>query len=613
MATETSASPRALRPLRVHLLLLVLGAMLPGTLLTTLLVSSTLSSSRRVVERRLLDSARVDAAALDHELESTMLALEVLAGTPLLDDGDLQGFYNEARRLHLAHQDWHSILLVTPGGKQVVNTRVPWGAPLVEAPEPNSVARLLRTRRPEVGLVRDAPYGSVDHLFPVRVPVLRHGKMEYGLIAMLETDLLSRLVSSQLPLSEEWTRMIIDPAGTIAARTRDAVRYVGQTLGTDVRGAIRASEDHVFRTVGVDGAEVYVAACESELGWTAAVMVPSNVLDAPVQRSTAALIVGGVLLMASGLAAVLVLSRRLTRDFTSVARAAEALAGGFAVPEADVRVAETRQLHDSLRAAASLLETREHERDREVERAEAARAEAERANRTKDEFLAVLGHELRNPLTPAMTVLELLRRREPGLIRRERQILERQIGQMARLVNDLLDVSRLAHGKVELVCRRFDLRAAVDRAIDMARPLIDRSGHELRVDVPAEGLSLLADEDRIVQVLGNLLTNAAKFTPPGGHLGVVARTDGEAVTIVCEDDGPGVPAELVPKLFDAFTQAPQQMDRHLGGLGLGLALARSLTELHGGTLRYEDRHPEAGSRFVVRLPLVAPCLQEPAQ
>jgi CheY-like chemotaxis protein/anti-sigma regulatory factor (Ser/Thr protein kinase) len=152
--------------------------------------------------------------------------------------------------------------------------------------------------------------------------------------------------------------------------------------------------------------------------------------------------------------------------------------------------------------------------------------------------------------------------------------------------------------------RRFELREAVDRAMDMARPLLIQRNHTLELMVPL-GLPVDADLDRIVQVLSNLLTNAAKYTPPGGHVGIVASASDDCVMIRCEDDGPGIPEALVPKLFDQFAQGPRPLDRGEGGLGLGLALARNLTELHGGTIRYESRGPEKGSRFVVTLPLAS--------
>jgi CheY-like chemotaxis protein len=180
-----------------------------------------------------------------------------------------------------------------------------------------------------------------------------------------------------------------------------------------------------------------------------------------------------------------------------------------------------------------------------------------------------------------------------------------------RLVNDLLDISRLSRGKVHLDRRRFELRDAVDPAVDMARPQIVQQRHTLDVAVPAEGLLIDADLDRIVQILSNLLTNAAKYTPPGGHIGIVAAQSADRVVIACEDDGPGIPADLMPRLFEPFAQGPRALDRREGGLGLGLALARTFTELHGGTIHIEDRAPRPGSRFVVIVPLAAAAASEP--
>lgn len=604
MAFNRTPAPRSrLRPLRVHLLFLILGAMLPGALLTTILVLRSISRNRDMIERRLVDSARVDVAALDRELEATIITLESLASSPSLDLDDLDSFYAEARRVHLAHPGWYSILLLTPDGQQLVSTRLPWGTPLLAVHEPDSLHLLLERRAPVVGLLREPPRGGSELLFPVRIPVIRFGEIKYALTAILDTAALSRLIRSELPASDEWTRALLDPAGTIAVRTRDPSRFVGRVAKPEIRARLGSPSEEAFRAVGLDGTEVYAVLSSGAFGWTAAVTVPLSTLDAPLRRSTVALLLGGVLLMLSGLGAVLLISRRLTRDLDLVARSAEALVGGAPVPDAEPYVAETKQLQESLRAASALLEDRLRERDQQVLRAEAACAEAEQANRTKDHFLAVLGHELRNPLAPSLTVLEILKRRSPDVIPRERALLERQIGHMVRLVNDLLDVSGLARGKVDLVCQRFELRRAVDRAIDMARPLLDQQAHDLSVRVPEAGCSLHADEDRIVQVLTNLLTNAARYTPPGGHVSLLAREEDGQVILSCEDDGPGIAPDLVPVLFDPFVQGPRTIDRRVGGLGLGLSLARSFTELHGGTLRYESRSPERGSRFLVRLPL----------
>ncbi len=241
----------------------------------------------------------------------------------------------------------------------------------------------------------------------------------------------------------------------------------------------------------------------------------------------------------------------------------------------------------------------------EVSELVASRRHAEEASRAKDEFLAMLGHELRNPLAPLVTALHLMKLRAPAMLERERAIIERQLNNLARLVDDLLDVSRIARGKVELRREPAEVASVVAQAIETASPLIESRRHRLTVDVPPTGLRVLADPARLAQVVSNLLTNAAKYTDPGGHLRVQARAEAGQAVLQVSDDGIGLSKELLPQVFDLFFQARQGSDRALGGLGLGLALVRSLVELHGGTVAAESAGLGQGSVFTVRLPLLA--------
>jgi signal transduction histidine kinase len=595
-----------LRSLRVHLLILVLGAMLPGTLLTGVLVWRAFANNRVASERRLLDSARVDAAALDREFVSTLSTLQALSTSPTLDRDDLEGFFQEARRVQSTQPGWYAVVLLSTDSRPLVSTQLPWGTAPTTVVEPESLQRMIATRQPTVGVVRPAPDGSAQHLFAIRVPVLRAGELKYALSAIVTVDWLARVVPRQQPNSDEWTRTILDSAGTIAVRTRGPEHYVGAPAGDAFRARLREAAEFVSRDITRDGVAVYAAASRTNYGWTAVVVVPRGVIDRPLRASTTALLAGGALLMLGGFAAVFVVSRRLSADLVAAGVAAQTVAEGRPFRQSDGYVVETTQLQRSLATAASLLEKRARERDEEIRRADTARTEAERANQTKDQFLAVLGHELRNPLAPALTALELMKVRDPRAFEREREVLERQVAHMARLVNDLLDISRTARGKIQLERRRIELREAVDSAVDMARPLLEQQRHTLDVAVPATGLAVDVDVDRIVQVLANLLTNAAKYTPPGGHVLLAASASGGRIRIVCEDNGPGVPEELVPSLFDPFAQGPRALDRREGGLGLGLALARTFTELHGGTIHVESRGQSPGSRFVVELPSGAP-------
>jgi signal transduction histidine kinase len=262
------------------------------------------------------------------------------------------------------------------------------------------------------------------------------------------------------------------------------------------------------------------------------------------------------------------------------------------------------RLAEALERSAELLHRRERERDENLARAEAARAEAEAANRTKDEFLAMLGHELRNPLSPIVTAVALLKMR--GLAQaREIGIIERQVQHLTRLVDDLLDTSRITRGKVELHKEPVELAAVVAKAVEMSGPLFADRGHHLTIDVPAAGLEVHGDPVRLQQVVTNLLTNAARYTPPGGHVHVEARREEGEALLAVTDDGQGIAEELLPRVFDLFVQGPRAIDRREGGLGIGLTLVKSLVQLHGGQVEARSEGPGQGSTFVVRLPLLA--------
>ena len=236
-----------------------------------------------------------------------------------------------------------------------------------------------------------------------------------------------------------------------------------------------------------------------------------------------------------------------------------------------------------------------------LEGAQAARIEAERANRAKDEFLAMLGHELRNPLSPVLTALELMRMKRGQEVTREREIIERQIHVMVRLVDDLLDVARIAQGKIVLDRQRIDFAAVIHHAIDVASPLIDEHRHRLEVEL-GDDLWLDGDETRLCQVVANLLTNAAKYTPHGGRIGISAYKEDGDVVLRVHDNGTGIAADILPNLFDRFVQGRRTIERSEGGLGLGLALVRNLATLHGGTVVARSEGVGKGSEFELRLP-----------
>ncbi len=226
-------------------------------------------------------------------------------------------------------------------------------------------------------------------------------------------------------------------------------------------------------------------------------------------------------------------------------------------------------------------------------------------DRRKDEFLALLAHELRNPLAPIRNGLHVLRLSEdPAVHRRSREMMERQLGHMVRLIDDLLDISRISRNKLDLRRSRVHLAEVVRSAVETARPFIDAAGQNLEVTIPAEAILLDADLTRLAQVFSNLLTNSAKYSERGGRIRLSAQVQDGVVTVAVRDDGIGIPGAALPNIFDMFSQVDRSIERSRGGLGIGLALVKGLIEMHGGTVTAASAGPGQGSTFTVRLPVV---------
>ena len=232
-----------------------------------------------------------------------------------------------------------------------------------------------------------------------------------------------------------------------------------------------------------------------------------------------------------------------------------------------------------------------------------AREEAERMSQAKDEFLSMLGHELRNPLAPIVNALQLMKLRGSGELERERALIDRQVSHLLRLVEDLLDVSRITRGKIQLEQRSVELAEVVAQALETVGPTIAQRTHRLVVDVATEGLRVDGDPTRLAQVFANLLGNAAKYTPSDGRLELRAESEDGWLTVSIRDNGMGISPELLPAIFDPFVQGPRARDRSEGGLGLGLAIVHSLVRLHGGSVKATSGGIGKGSEFVVSLPL----------
>ncbi len=288
------------------------------------------------------------------------------------------------------------------------------------------------------------------------------------------------------------------------------------------------------------------------------------------------------------------------------AAAAKALAAELAVLRAELEAtraelqtssAEIATANDELRAANEDLRRRREELE-----------EAEMADRYKNEFLAILAHELRTPLAPILSAVQILGRQagDNPVVQRAREVVERQALHQARLLDDLLDVSRITRGKIELRRRKLDLGAAVSDVVETTRPLINAKAQTVSVTLPEAPVFVDTDPTRLTQILSNLLNNAAKYTHAGGRIAVVCRREGEQAVVLVRDNGVGIPREMLSRIFDLFAQAEPLTARTQGGLGIGLTLVRNLVEMHGGTVVARSAGRGTGSEFEVRLPAVAP-------
>ena len=236
----------------------------------------------------------------------------------------------------------------------------------------------------------------------------------------------------------------------------------------------------------------------------------------------------------------------------------------------------------------------------------AARAEAERLNRAKDEFLAMLAHELRNPLAPVSAAAEVLRMagNDRNRVRQVSEIISRQIGHFTHLIDDLMDVSRVTRGLIELAIEPLDLKSIINIAIEQVRPMIEERQHCLTTRVVADHALVQGDRTRLVQVIANLLTNAAKYTPAQGEITLKVEADSEFARIIVIDNGSGIDATLLPNIFDLFTQGNRGLDRSQGGLGIGLALVKAIVSLHHGEVQAESNGPGTGSTFTISIPRI---------
>lgn len=603
----TSDRPPRTFTVRTLTMVLAVATVVPMGIVAALLLDRLGDDGRTGRLNSLRAIAELYSDRVEHEFDAAIEALQVVAAALPSREADRHAFLRQALGVLAKEQAVRAMQLADMRGHVVADAAAPSVPAGTRTPlDPTVFDTVMRTARPFVGPVTTGPAGlSV----PIGVPVPGRDETQAVLLALVATDALQHAISNGTSMRAVWSRTLVDPRGTIAARSRDAERFVGRPLPAEIAQALDWTAASVAQLLSLEGEPVYVAGSRgARYGWHSTVSVQVAAIEGPWQSTVRALGLLFPACAAIGVVLAWVFATRVSRGLGSIRAAVEALADGSEAPPLDMRVHEVARISDAIERSRRLLQAHEQERDAHLRTAEQAQrvaegalAAADRAARAKDEFLAVLGHELRNPLAPIISALHLLKAR--GLEGTpEYAVVTRQVGHLTRLVDDLLDVSRIVQGKVELRRERLDLRDVLRQSLETADSRFRERGHTLHVTLGAQPLTVLGDRARLGQVVTNLLLNAAKYTPPGGQVWLQAGLDGSDVQVEIRDTGQGISAELLPHIFELFVQGRQAPDRQDGGLGLGLMVVRQMVLLHGGTVTAVSPGPGGGSTFTVRLP-----------
>ena len=590
-------------PLRRRLFLLAAVALAPVAVMAAVGLGTLVRHQQDETARAGVELARALATAVDAELGRSVAVVQAIATSPLLENDGLAELHARIVRVVDTQVHWIAMQVLDADGRVVLDTRVPYGAPSPSFTDAEALARVRRTLAPTIGNLQGSD-GDDGHPFQFRVyvPTMRAGSMRYVVVALVEPEAIRAILERQ-HVPHDWVISIFDADGLRVARSRAHAANLGTPGAPSLVELMRSPQAEGWGvTTTLEGDEVYSAFSRVKgRGWSVATGIPRGLVDDAVRRSLAVFGGGFAASIVIGVIAATLVGRRIAEPMAALERAAGALGRREAVTAPETPIVEIREVGEALAAAAAERARFERERDRLLDREREARAAAEAANRAKDEFLAMLGHELRNPLGAVTTAVALLDR--PGvsaeIAERAREIIVRQTANLARLTDDLLDAGRVITGKIVLERTPVDLAeiaAGVLATVDVRGRRLVRASSSVWVD---------GDPTRLEQIVVNLVTNAVKYTHADGTIRVTVGREGEDAVLRVRDDGIGMTPELCDRVFELFVQGEPGLDRAAGGLGIGLTLVRRLAELHGGTAVATSAGPGRGSELVVRLPAIA--------
>lgn len=586
--------------LRVYLSMVVTAVLIPVIIFSALALKMLLDDERDTALSRVTESTRVTALIVDRELGRAEASLEALATSRDLANGNLEAFYRQAAAATGRSDAW--TVLLDMQGRQLINTSVPFGAPLPGTANQQGLREILDAHQ---RIVSDMLYGPVvrDHVIAVAIPVLLQTGKRYVIAQVFRAEHFSSAFRRP-NIPPTWMSAIVDRKGKTIARSHSPEEYVGKPTIPDLARASRLEAEGAVRTRSLDGIPVYAVYTHSELSnWTVAIGVPIDEVESAARRAVMIAALGLLAAFACAVGLAIFFSRRLVHAIDGATHSAEALGHGEVIAATISDVAEINQLSAALVKAGALLSRAQAEQARLFAIEQSARERAELESKSKDQFLALLSHELRNPLAAivgAVDVIHVLGPYAESSLRAQ-QVIARQSQHLSRIVDDILEVSRMTTGRISLTKQEGDLAAAVQSALDALHAAKRTEGYLIHVD--ARSVKLDADWTRIDQIINNLLINAIKYTLPGGAINVRVYVAENNAVLEVQDTGIGIAPDLLPRVFDPFVQGEVSIDRSQGGLGIGLTLVRELVKLHGGVVEASSDGVGRGSLFIVRFPL----------
>jgi signal transduction histidine kinase/CheY-like chemotaxis protein len=592
------------RALRFRLFMLAASGLLPLAIVAAVVLAYLAGERERDAQATALTVSRALATAVDAELRASASVLRSLALSDELVPGRLAEFHSLAGRV-AASQGWRAIVLADGTGRVLQMSSRPLGAATESPVDPDSLHRAIAGRAPVVGPLATGRNQN-GPAFAVRMPVLHGDRLAYMLSAVIPVERVLAVVQRQK----------MPPTSVVAVFDQDLNRIARSQEHTVGRPSpslqallARGGREGTGPTVTLEGVRSQTAFVRLE--WSNWVVATGISAHDPGLYGVLGAVAAGLLasLALAGFFATF-FARQVTQPIDALKAAAGAMGRGEPVKLPPLEIAELQEVGAALELASAEREqaaqerrAAEAERETLLARATEALQQAQDASRSKDEFLAMLGHELRNPLAPMATALHLMARKGEPATRPEREVMERQVAHMKRLVDDLLDVSRITSKRLAIRMEPLRLAEVVRHGAQAVQPVLGLRRFELEITPEAEHLWVSGDEVRLGQVLSNLLGNAVKFTGPEGTIRVRVARAGDHAELSVSDNGLGMPPEVLEHVFDLFYQAPQGADRSRGGLGLGLAIVRSLIEMHGGQVSATSEGEGQGSTVTVRLPL----------